>query len=186
MGSHAYVKRDRSVWWLWVGIFALVALLVYVSMHLFSSPSGDPIVKASQGIEADPDSLQDPAQPRAEASSKVRPKPVPTITLQGFQSVLPRPKITVTKTVPGPAVAGPTVTKNVPGPVTTKTVPGPTTTRTVTAPAVAPEPAPTVTVTVTATETVTVTKTVKTKPKVIKIYVPVPAVAPDPSPSGGE
>lgn len=195
MGMHAYPHRDRSVWWLWVGIFALVALLIYVAMTAFSTSSGDPVARASQGIEADPGSLQDPTQPPDKARKKAAPEASPTITLQGFQTTLPR--VTVTRNVASPVpVPGPTITVRppaVPGPVVTKTInarPAPTVTVTKTVQGAAPDPEPRPTVTKTVTEEVTETVTAepkKPRPTVtITIYIPKVIKKPHPSPSGGE
>jgi hypothetical protein len=179
MGIHEIPKRDRSVWWLWVGIFALVALLMYVAMHAFSTSSEAPVAKADQGIEVDANGWQDANQAPPKARKGHAPVPAPTVTLQGYSKTVPGPEVTVTKTAvtPGPTIMvtppAATVTKSItakPAPTTTRTIvkPGPTVTKTVTS---EPEPAPTVTVT-------------------IEVPVPGPTVTEritlEPSPSGGE
>lgn len=146
------------MWWLWVGIFALVALLMYVAMHAFSTSSGAPVAKADQGIEADPGSLQDPPPTAPKPRKSSAPVPAPTVTLQGYSKTVPGPTVKIPVLVPGPTVVvtppASTVTKTItpkPAPTVTKIrtirvpVPGPTVTETITVEV----PGPTVTETIT-------------------------------------
>lgn len=187
MGIHEIPKRDRSVWWLWVGIFALVALLIYVALHAFSTSTGAPVARADQGVQADAKGWQKPTQAAPKASQKNAPVPAPTVTLQGYQKTIPGPKVTVTAPaikVPVP-VPGPTVKITTPAPAITKTIkpkPRPTKTITITVtitPAPTPEPTQTITPTPEPTEIATPDATAS---KIIKPDPPLPSA----SPSGGE
>jgi hypothetical protein len=100
MGQHEFETRDRSVWWLWVGIFALVALLIYVAMSAFRTSSGAPAAKADQGIQVDANGWQEPTPAPEKARKSKPPVPAPTVTLQGYQKTTPRPTATKTITVP--------------------------------------------------------------------------------------
>jgi len=96
------------VWWLWVGIFALVALLMYVAMHTFSTSSGAPVAKADQGIQVDGGGWQEPTPAPGKPRKSSAPVPAPTVTLQGYQKSVPRPAVTITPpTIKTPVPADP-------------------------------------------------------------------------------
>lgn len=94
------------MWWLWVGIFALVALLMYVAMHAFSTSSGAPVAKADQDIQVDGGGWQEPTPAPGKPRKSSAPVPAPTVTLQGYQKSVPGVKVTVT-TIKTPVPADP-------------------------------------------------------------------------------
>lgn len=180
------------MWWLWVGIMALVALLIYVALHAFSTSTEAPVAKADQGIGVDANGWHKPTESPQKASQK-KAAPVPTVTLQGYAK--PVPTITTARVRTDPryptcaeanAAGYGNYHRGDPEYGWYRDADHDGVACEFTAPVVKPNPVPTVTKTVPAKPVPTVTKIITACPTpTIRPTVTV-TISPAPSPSGGE